>query len=69
MDLSYKTTDGFQAVHDWYQGQLGEPGEITKLPNGHNKAIWNIRKNGWDITIIVTCIDQSANIDIHKEQI
>jgi len=56
-------------VHEWYKGQLGEPVEIIKLPNGHNKAIWNLQQNGWDITIIVTCTDQGADIDIHREKI
>jgi hypothetical protein len=67
--VDYDSKDDFQTVVSWYKGQLGEPKEITQLPNGHYQASWQYEKNGRSVLIILTCTDTGTAISIINDKI
>jgi hypothetical protein len=68
MGVTYRTTDGFQTVVDWYGRQTGSPAEISQDSSGFDQAIWRSQKDGWNITVTVKVKDMFTEIDIMKQK-
>ncbi len=67
--LDYETSDPYDAVLAFYEGEVGVPTQTDELPGGYSRAMYDMDEGGFHTVIVITQIKDATAVSVMREKL